>query len=74
MILATPSSVAFFDGPFESVKFDDGKKKSYLSDGFRRWELLKESKLDAMARNGFNPAEPRRRAVAQFVELACLRT
>ncbi len=64
----------FFDGPFEGVEFDDGEEKSCFERGMVYGKLFDEFEVDFVAGDGVNAAEPDRRTIAEFVELARLRT
>jgi len=62
----------FFESPLEGVKFYDREKESGLESGDVGGESFEEGEVDAVARNGFDFAEPDGGAVAEFVELTRL--
>ena len=63
----------FFESPFESIKFDDGKEKGRFKRCLGRSKLFEKNKFDFVARDPFNAGETNAGAVAEFVELAGLR-
>ena len=62
-----------FEGPFEGIEFHDGKKQRGFELGTIARELFDKGKVDVVAGDGFDAAEPDGVAIAKFVKLTGLR-
>lgn len=59
-----------FEGPFETIEFDDGEQERGVEFGRVDGDGLEERELDGIAAGAFDAGEPDGLAVAELVELA----